>query len=155
MCHVCMINMLCNVGFNTSSIWLKSLILDLKLIANLFRLAKQPVLQEEDVDPELLMLSDDKPESFDDAERNKDIRRGIDLATTLERIAKNFVITDPRLPDNPIIFASDEFLELTEYSREEILGRNCRFVPITSDVPLSVEYNFTRTSSHQGNRNQI
>jgi hypothetical protein len=98
-----MINMLCNVGFNTSSIWLKSLILDLKLIANLFRLAKQPVLQEEDVDPELLMLSDDKPESFDDAERNKDIRRGIDLATTLERIAKNFVITDPRLPDNPIV----------------------------------------------------
>ncbi|CAK9270620.1 unnamed protein product [Sphagnum jensenii] len=86
------------------------------------------MLQEEDIDPELLMLSDDKPESFDDAERNKDIRRGIDLATTLERIAKNFVITDPRLPDNPIIFASDEFLELTEYSREEILGRNCRFL---------------------------
>nr|6QQH_A Chain A, Phototropin-2 [Arabidopsis thaliana]6QQI_A Chain A, Phototropin-2 [Arabidopsis thaliana]6QQJ_A Chain A, Phototropin-2 [Arabidopsis thaliana]6QQK_A Chain A, Phototropin-2 [Arabidopsis thaliana]6QSA_A Chain A, Phototropin-2 [Arabidopsis thaliana]6S45_A Chain A, Phototropin-2 [Arabidopsis thaliana]6S46_A Chain A, Phototropin-2 [Arabidopsis thaliana]8A2V_A Chain A, Phototropin-2 [Arabidopsis thaliana]8A2W_A Chain A, Phototropin-2 [Arabidopsis thaliana]8A2W_B Chain B, Phototropin-2 len=41
---------------------------------------------------------------------------------------KNFVISDPRLPDNPIIFASDSFLELTEYSREEILGRNCRFL---------------------------
>ena len=26
------------------------------------------------------------------------------------------------------IFASDEFLELTEYTREEILGRNCRSV---------------------------
>nr|2V0U_A Chain A, NPH1-1 [Avena sativa]2V0W_A Chain A, NPH1-1 [Avena sativa]7PGX_AAA Chain AAA, NPH1-1 [Avena sativa]7PGY_AAA Chain AAA, NPH1-1 [Avena sativa] len=50
------------------------------------------------------------------------------LATTLERIEKNFVITDPRLPDNPIIFASDSFLQLTEYSREEILGRNCRFL---------------------------
>jgi hypothetical protein len=25
------------------------------------------------------------------------------LATTLERIEKNFVITDPRLPDNPIV----------------------------------------------------
>nr|AML78500.1 putative LOV domain-containing protein [Nolina bigelovii] len=56
------------------------------------------------------------------------MRKGIDLATTLERIEKNFVITDPRLPDNPIIFASDSFLELTEYSREEILGRNCRFL---------------------------
>nr|AML78903.1 putative LOV domain-containing protein [Pulsatilla vulgaris] len=55
-------------------------------------------------------------------------RQGIDLATTLERIEKNFVISDPRLPDNPIIFASDSFLELTEYSREEILGRNCRFL---------------------------
>jgi PAS domain-containing protein len=26
------------------------------------------------------------------------------------------------------IFASDDFLTLTEYSREEILGRNCRFL---------------------------
>nr|5HZH_A Chain A, Ras-related C3 botulinum toxin substrate 1,NPH1-1,Ras-related C3 botulinum toxin substrate 1 [synthetic construct] len=53
---------------------------------------------------------------------------GSGLATTLERIEKNFVITDPRLPDNPIIFASDSFLQLTEYSREEILGRNARFL---------------------------
>ncbi|XP_072968052.1 phototropin-1A-like [Typha angustifolia] len=76
-----------------------------------------------------LMESDDeRPESFDDETRKKEMRRGIDLATTLERIEKNFVITDPRLPDNPIIFASDSFLELTEYSREEILGRNCRFL---------------------------
>nr|AML77217.1 putative LOV domain-containing protein [Syntrichia princeps] len=83
-----------------------------------------------ELDPELKMLDDEEIlESFEvDTERGKEIRRGIDLATTLERIAKNFVITDPRLPDNPIIFASDEFLELTEYTREEILGRNCRFL---------------------------
>nr|CAB3462779.1 unnamed protein product [Digitaria exilis] len=76
----------------------------------------------------LLDSDDDRPESFDDDFRRKEMRRGIDLATTLERIEKNFVITDPRLPDNPIIFASDSFLQLTEYSREEILGRNCRFL---------------------------
>nr|AHZ63874.1 phototropin [Lycopodium deuterodensum] len=70
----------------------------------------------------------ERPDSIDDSDRAKEIRRGIDLATTLERIEKNFVITDPRLPDNPIIFASDSFLELTEYSREEIIGRNCRFL---------------------------
>jgi len=76
----------------------------------------------------LLDSDDERPESFDDDFRRKEMRRGIDLATTLERIEKNFVITDPRLPDNPIIFASDSFLRLTEYCREEILGRNCRFL---------------------------
>jgi len=76
----------------------------------------------------LIDSDDERPESFDDDFRRKEMRRGIDLATTLERIEKNFVITDPRLPDNPIIFASDSFLRLTEYSREEILGRNCRFL---------------------------
>nr|AML78540.1 putative LOV domain-containing protein [Xeronema callistemon] len=81
------------------------------------------------IEPEILMTIDvQRRESWDRMEREKDIRQGIDLATTLERIEKNFVITDPRLPDNPIIYASDSFLELTEYSREEILGRNCRFL---------------------------
>lgn len=80
-------------------------------------------------EPESLMTKDiEQRDSWDHAERERDIRQGIDLATTLERIEKNFVITDPRLPDNPIIFASDSFLELTEFSREEILGRNCRFL---------------------------
>ena len=38
------------------------------------------------------------------------------------------LITDPRLADNPIVFANDAFCRLTGYSREEILGRNCRFL---------------------------
>ncbi|XP_072980921.1 phototropin-2-like [Typha angustifolia] len=81
------------------------------------------------VEPEILMTKEvQRTESWGHVEREKDIRQAIDLATTLERIEKNFVITDPRLPDNPIIFASDSFLELTEYTREEILGRNCRFL---------------------------
>lgn len=68
------------------------------------RLAKPAPLPDEELDPELRMLDDDdRPESFEDVARSKEIRRGIDLATTLERIAKNFVITDPRLPDNPIV----------------------------------------------------
>lgn len=47
--------------------------------------------------------NDSRPESLDDKVRKKEMRKGIDLATTLERIEKNFVITDPRLPDNPIV----------------------------------------------------
>lgn len=82
--------------------------------------------------------NDGRPVSVDDKVRKKEMRKGIDLATTLERIEKNFVITDPRLPDNPIIFASDSFLELTEYSREEILGRNCRFLQGPETDPATV-----------------
>nr|AML78754.1 putative LOV domain-containing protein [Aphanopetalum resinosum] len=82
---------------------------------------------------------DERPDSVDDVVRQKEMRKGIDLATTLERIEKNFVITDPRLPDNPIIFASDSFLELTEYSREEILGRNCRFLQGPETDPSTVK----------------
>nr|AML77584.1 putative LOV domain-containing protein [Masdevallia yungasensis] len=92
------------------------------------------------LEPEILMTRDlQRTDSWDRVEREKDIRQAIDLATTLERIEKNFVITDPRLPDNPIIFASDSFLELTEYSREEILGRNCRFLqgPETDQAVVS------------------
>nr|AML77608.1 putative LOV domain-containing protein [Euploca tenuifolia] len=92
--------------------------------SNVQKLESQPRIE-----PEILMTKDiERTDSWDHSERERDIRQGIDLATTLERIEKNFVITDPRLPDNPIIFASDSFLELTEYTREEILGRNCRFL---------------------------
>ena len=38
------------------------------------------------------------------------------------------VISDPRQPDNPIVECNDAFVELTGYSREEIIGRNCRFL---------------------------
>lgn len=55
-----------------------------------------------DIESEILMTND-LEQSWERAERERDIRQGIDLATTLERIEKNFVITDPRLPDNPIV----------------------------------------------------
>ena len=38
------------------------------------------------------------------------------------------VVTDPHLPDNPIIFANPAFLEMTGYAEHEIVGRNCRFL---------------------------
>ncbi|KAL5172571.1 Phototropin-2 [Glycine soja] len=92
------------------------------------------------VEPEVLMTKEiEWSNNLEHSLRERDIRQGIDLATTLERIEKNFVISDPRLPDNPIIFASDSFLELTEYTREEILGRNCRFLqgPETDQATVS------------------
>ncbi|XP_020998277.1 protein TWIN LOV 1 isoform X2 [Arachis duranensis] len=46
--------------------------------------------------------------------------------------------TNPHLPDMPIVYASDAFLNLTGYARDEVLGRNCRFLggPDTDDSTL-------------------
>jgi len=38
------------------------------------------------------------------------------------------VISNPRLPDNPIVACNQAFLHLTLYAREEVIGRNCRFL---------------------------
>ncbi len=38
------------------------------------------------------------------------------------------VVSDPRRPDNPIVACNEAFMKLTGYSREEIVGRNCRFL---------------------------
>lgn len=50
-----------------------------------------------------------------------------------------FVITDPSLADNPIVFASDDFLAMTGYKREQVLGRNCRFLQGTGTRKESIE----------------
>lgn len=44
----------------------------------------------------------------------------------LDRLA--LVVTDPQLPDNPIIHASRGFAALTGYDEHEVVGRNCRFL---------------------------
>jgi len=48
------------------------------------------------------------------------------------------VISDPRQADNPIVFANDAFCGLTGYSREEIVGRNCRFLQGAGTDPAAV-----------------
>ena len=40
----------------------------------------------------------------------------------------SYVITDPTLPDNPIVYASEGFTKFTLYETREIVGRNCRFL---------------------------
>jgi PAS domain S-box-containing protein len=56
--------------------------------------------------------------------------REIDLefVRDLEMTQQNFCLSDPRLPDNPITYASQSFLNMTGYSLNEILGKNCRFL---------------------------
>jgi PAS domain S-box-containing protein len=48
------------------------------------------------------------------------------------------IITNPRLPDNPVVFANNAFCRLSGYAREEILGRNCRFLQGPQTDPATV-----------------
>eukprot|EP00903_Cladosiphon_okamuranus_P008784 g8415.t1 len=55
----------------------------------------------------------------------------------------NFILTNPNLPDCPIIFASQGFLELTGYEGTDVIGKNCRFLqgPGTDEMTLSIVRN--------------
>ena len=38
------------------------------------------------------------------------------------------IVTDPSQHDNPIVFANPAFINMTGYSRDELIGRNCRLL---------------------------
>lgn len=67
----------------------------------------------------------------------------------LQTAQQNFVVTDPSLPDNPIVYATQGFLDLTGYTLSQVLGRNCRFLQGPDTDPKSVEK--IRKSIEQGN----
>jgi len=70
------------------------------------------------------------------------------LVKALQTAQQNFVISDPALPDNPIVYASEGFLTLTGYKRDQILGRNCRFLQGPETDPRAVDQ--IRTGIEQG-----
>jgi phosphoserine phosphatase RsbU/P len=53
--------------------------------------------------------------------------------------AEGIVITDALLPHNPIIYVNEGFVRITGFSREEILGQNCRFLQGEATNPLAIE----------------
>ena len=48
------------------------------------------------------------------------------------------IVTDPRQPDNPIVFANSAFINMTGYGEDELLGRNCRFLQGPDTDPETV-----------------
>jgi PAS domain S-box-containing protein len=49
------------------------------------------------------------------------------------------VISNPRIQDNPIVACNQSFCTLTGYDRDEIVGRNCRFLAGKGTEPWLTE----------------
>ena len=49
------------------------------------------------------------------------------------------VISNPQLPDNPIVECNDAFIALTGYQSSEIIGHNCRFLTGAGTEPWLTE----------------
>lgn len=100
---------------------------------------KEPIIE-----PEVLMTTDiESSDSWDRTERERDIRQGIDLATTLERIEKNFVISDPRIPDNPIVRIFILF-----WNMQLIFQSHSQSPPLSIDIALPPECTKPRISRY-------
>ena len=71
------------------------------------------------------------PGAIDDS--NSDV-----FFAAVETTRMPMVVTDPRQPDNPIIFANRAFTRMTGYPRAEIVGSNCRFLQGLETDPATV-----------------
>jgi PAS domain S-box-containing protein len=57
---------------------------------------------------------------------SEEIRRLLGRAVAAS--SNGIVITDPRVPDNPIVYVNSAFEEISGYPADEVLGYNCRFL---------------------------
>ncbi|MDF9864196.1 PAS domain S-box-containing protein [Methylorubrum pseudosasae] len=60
------------------------------------------------------------------------------LFTASEKTRMPQIVTDPNLPDNPIVFANRAFQNLCGYDAAELIGRNCRFLQGPGTDPADV-----------------
>jgi PAS domain S-box-containing protein len=56
-----------------------------------------------------------------------------------DEVEMSVVFSDPALPDNPMIYVSEEFERQTGYTAAESVGRNCRFLQGPDTDPHAIE----------------
>jgi PAS domain S-box-containing protein len=59
----------------------------------------------------------------------KEIQENLELRTrALAAVNNGVLVTDPSLPDNPIVDVNPAFERITGYTKAEIIGKNCRIL---------------------------
>lgn len=74
------------------------------------------------------------------------------LKNTFNKSPEGMVIGDMNAADDPIIFCNDTFLEITGYDRDEIIGRNCRFLQANDSNQAGLELIKTAIKTRQSCR---
>ena len=67
----------------------------------------------------------------------------------IENTSVPFIVSNPRIHDNPIILCNKAFVELTRYTEQEILGRNCRFLSGKDTNPQHTQLIVNALRNHQ------
>ena len=66
---------------------------------------------------------------FRDVSRRRERERELELKErAMDEANLGITISDPDQEDNPLIYVNDGFVDQTGYSRDEAVGRNCRFL---------------------------
>ena len=58
----------------------------------------------------------------------------------INAVKEGITIADCSLPDHPLIFANDAFSQITGYTREEVLGKNCRQAAVSAACAAILYY---------------
>ncbi len=79
-----------------------------------------------------LRVDADRPDADQDAYLQA-LREQAVVATDIA-----FTITDPRRPDNPLVWTNPAFTRMTGYPAEDVVGRNCRLLQGPATDPAAV-----------------
>ncbi|CAD6270912.1 unnamed protein product [Miscanthus lutarioriparius] len=61
-----------------------------------------------------------------------------ELRAALSAFQQTFVVSDATRPDHPILYTSAGFFNMTGYSSNEVVGRNCRFLQGSRTDPVEI-----------------
>ncbi|MRH41513.1 EAL domain-containing protein [Aquibacillus halophilus] len=70
---------------------------------------------------------------------NRSKENNLLLTRAIEEITTGVIMTDPNQSDNPIVYANPFFYKLTGYSKEEVIGLNCRLLQGEGTDPIALK----------------
>ena len=114
---------------------------DEQIMAEVMQAGAADFLPKEKLHPDLIAVSLRAALRFLQVQRKEQVILS-DLYARDRAIAaasNGIVIADPRLPDCPLIYANQAFLNMTGYTEAEVIGHNCRFLQGPDTDPSAVQ----------------